>query len=194
VVPTRGAKAWHAADKTTTNPKERTVKFFPLLIVAAVAAGCAAERPRVETPPPKAAPVAACEPAPRTLVVRDTKPGNGKVVEGRSAVLVGYTGWIYDPKAPDCKGVMFDTSTGRPTPFGFMVGAGRVIKGWDQGLIGMRENGRRTLIIPPDMAYGDRGAGDKIPPGSTLLFEIELFQITWQPDSAAPAAPAKPPQ
>ena len=172
------------------------MKIFPLLAVAALAAGCAAERPRVvETPPPKPAPVAVCEPAPRTLVIRDTKPGTGKVVEARSAVLVGYTGWIYDPKAPDCKGVMFDTSTGRPTPFGFMVGAGRVIKGWDQGLLGMRENGRRTLVIPTHMAYGDRGAGDKIPPGATLMFDIELFQITWQPEGGgAPAAPAKPAQ
>lgn len=173
-----------------------------LLTLAALAAGCAAERPRVaETAPAKpAAPPPACEPAPRTLVVKDTVVGTGREVGPRSAVLVGYTGWIYDPKAPNCKGVMFDTSTGRSTPFGFMVGAGRVIKGWDQGLLGMREKGKRTLVIPADMAYGDRGAGDKIPPGSTLLFEIELFQITWQPDAAgasstpAPSAPRKPPQ
>ena len=172
------------------------MKLPALLTLAVLAAGCAADRPRTAevAPAPRPAPAPACEPAPKTLVVRDTKPGTGREVAVRSAVLVGYTGWIYDPKAPECKGVMFDTSTGRPTPFGFMVGAGRVIKGWDQGLLGMRENGKRTLIIPADMAYGDRGAGDKIPPGSTLMFDIELFQITWQPDAAAPAAPAKPPQ
>ena len=176
------------------------MKLPVMLTVAALAAGCAAERPRTVEPAPAPKPVpVACEPAPRTLVVKDTKVGTGKEVAARSAVLVGYTGWIYDPKAPECRGTMFDTSLGRPTPFGFMVGAGRVIKGWDQGLLGMRENGKRTLIIPPDMAYGDRGAGDKIPPGSTLMFDIELFQITWQPEpgSAAtpsPAAPAKPKQ
>ena len=183
------------------------MKLPVLLTVALIAAGCAAERPRVaETAPakPVAPPPPACEPAPKTLVVKDTEVGTGREVGPRSAVLVGYTGWIYDPKAPNCKGALFDTSTGRTTPFGFMVGAGRVIKGWDQGLIGMREKGKRTLIIPPDMAYGDRGAGDKIPPGSTLLFDIELFQITWQPDAAgapsnapsapAPSAPRKPPQ
>ena len=175
------------------------MKLPILLTVALIAAGCA-ERPRVAETAPAAPPPPACEPAPKTLVVKDTEVGTGRVVGVRSAVLVGYTGWIYDPKAPGCKGVLFDTSTGRSTPFGFMVGAGRVIKGWDQGLLGMREKGKRTLIIPPDMAYGDRGAGDKIPPGSTLLFEIELFQISWQPDPAAapaapaPSAPRKPPQ
>jgi FKBP-type peptidyl-prolyl cis-trans isomerase FkpA len=174
------------------------VKYPILLTLAVLAAGCAAERPRETAAPKPVAP--ACEPAPRTLVVKDTAVGSGREVGPRSAVLVGYTGWIYDPKAPNCKGTMFDTSTGRPTPFGFMVGAGRVIKGWDQGLLGMREKGKRTLIIPPDMAYGDRGAGDKIPPGATLLFDIEVFQITWQPDAPgaspapAPAAPAKPKQ
>lgn len=181
------------------------MRLTVLLTVAALAAGCAADKPRVAEAPPKPVPPApACEPPPRTLVVKDTEVGSGREVGVRSAVLVGYTGWIYDPKAPGCKGVQFDSSVGRPTPFGFMVGAGRVIKGWDQGLLGMREKGKRTLIIPPDMAYGDRGAGDRIPPGSTLLFEIELFQITWQPEPAgapasapsapAPSAPRKPPQ
>jgi FKBP-type peptidyl-prolyl cis-trans isomerase FkpA len=168
---------------------------FPLLLAVALVAGCAAETPRPAAPPAPVVTAPACEPAPKTLVVRDTQVGKGREVGPRSAVLVGYTGWIYDPKAPGCKGVMFDSSLGRSTPFGFMVGAGRVIKGWDQGLLGMRENGKRTLIIPPDMAYGDRGAGDKIPPGATLMFDIELHQITWTPDGqGAPAAPAKPAQ
>jgi FKBP-type peptidyl-prolyl cis-trans isomerase FkpA len=169
------------------------MRFSLLLVAAFVVAGCAADPPKPAAPAPKAA-APACEPAPKTLVVRDTEVGKGREVTPRSAVLVGYTGWIYDPKAPGCKGVMFDTSIGRSTPFGFMVGAGRVIKGWDQGLLGMREKGKRTLIIPPDMAYGDRGAGDKIPPGSTLMFDIELHQISWAPEGQAPAAPAKPVQ
>ena len=178
------------------------MKLPILFTLAALAAGCAAERPRVVEAPvaPRPAPPAACAPAPASLVVRDTEAGTGREVIARSAVLVGYTGWLYDPKAPNCKGLQFDTSTGRTTPFGFMVGTGRVIKGWDDGLLGMRENGKRTLIIPANMAYGDRGAGNSIPPGATLLFEIELHQITWQPEpgaapsSSGPAAPAKPPQ
>ena len=164
----------------------------PLITAAALAAGCAADRPRTaEAPARPAAP--ACEPAPKSLIVRDVVVGTGREVVPRSAVLVGYTGWLYDPKAAECKGVMFDTSTGRPTPFGFMVGAGRVIKGWDQGVVGMREKGKRTLIIPADMAYGDKGAGNKIPPGATLIFDVELFSIVADPP-AAPSAPAKPPQ
>ena len=154
------------------------MKFPILFTLALVAAGCATERRTAETSPPPARPAPTqCEPAPRTLVVRDTLAGTGREVVPRSAVLVGYTGWLYDPKAPDCKGVQFDTSLGRPTPFGFMVGAGRVIKGWDQGLLGMREKGKRTLIIPADMGYGARGAGGVIPPNATLLFDVELLDV-----------------
>jgi FKBP-type peptidyl-prolyl cis-trans isomerase len=122
-----------------------------------------------------------CVPPPKELVVKDMKNGTGQAVRVRSAVAVGYTGWVYDACKSDHKGVMFDTSAGRPTPFGFMVGAGRVIKGWDEGLIGMKEKGKRMLIIPPEKAYGNRAAGDKIPPNSTLVFEIDLDQIVYQP-------------
>ena len=153
------------------------MKLPLMLTLAALVAGCAAERPREAAPAPKPAPVAACEPAPRTLVVKDTKPGTGREVAPRSAVIVGYTGWIYDPKAPECRGTLFDTSTGRPTPFGFMVGAGRVIKGWDEGVAGMKVGGQRTLVIPPPMAYGERGAGGVIPPNATLIFDVELLDV-----------------
>ena len=105
-------------------------------------------------------------------------PPEGKVVEKGKAVLVHYTGWLYDPKAKDQKGEQFDTSVGRATPFGFVIGAGRVIKGWDEGVPGMREGGKRRLIIPAAMAYGEKGAGNgKIPPNATLLFEVELIKI-----------------
>jgi FKBP-type peptidyl-prolyl cis-trans isomerase len=150
----------------------------PIIAIAvlAAAAGCASpdSKPLVTTK-------ATCDPAPTQLVVKDIKEGSGRAVKFRSAVAVGYTGWLYDGCKSDLKGVMFDTSAGRATPFGFMVGAGRVIKGWDEGLIGMREKGKRMLIIPADKAYGDRAAGDKIPPNSTLVFEIDLDQIVYQP-------------
>ncbi|MBL0143026.1 MAG: FKBP-type peptidyl-prolyl cis-trans isomerase [Betaproteobacteria bacterium] len=125
------------------------------------------------------APAAAATPAPAVteLVKKDTKVGEGKLAEKEKAVLVHYTGWIYDPKAPDHKGAQFDTSVGRATPFSFLIGRGRVIKGWDEGVPGMKEGGKRTLIIPPAMGYGDKGAGGVIPPNATLLFEVELITV-----------------
>ena len=121
---------------------------------------------------------AACEAPPKELVTKDLKEGTGEVVVFKSAALVGYTGWLYDGCKPDHKGEMFDTSEKRSTPFGFVVGAGRVIKGWDQGVLGMKEDGTRLLIIPPEMGYGEKGAGNgKIPPNSTLVFEVTLMRI-----------------
>lgn len=111
------------------------------------------------------------------LVIKDTKVGEGRAAEKGKAVLVHYTGWLYDPKAPDQKGAQFDTSAGRSAPFGFIIGVGRVIKGWDEGVPGMKEGGKRTLVIPPAKAYGDKGAGGKIPPNATLLFEVELVKV-----------------
>lgn len=138
-----------------------------------------------------AAQAAGCPDAPKDLVVRDVKAGTGKTVGPRNAVLVNYTGWLYDPKAPDCRGKQFDTSIGKPTPFGFIVGAGRVIKGWDEGLIGMQEGGDRVLVIPASKAYGDKGAGGAIPPGATLTFEIHLIQIVFQPGVPNPPGPPR---
>ncbi|HEX4782449.1 MAG TPA: FKBP-type peptidyl-prolyl cis-trans isomerase [Usitatibacter sp.] len=121
---------------------------------------------------------AGCEPPPTQLVKKDLKEGDGKVVEFRTPILAGYTGWLYEPCAPDHKGAKFDSSEGRSTPFGFVVGAGRVIKGWDEGVIGMKEHGKRLLVIPPDKGYGERGAGGgKIPPNATLVFEVEVVEV-----------------
>ena len=150
-------------------------------VLAAFLAGCATEPPKPVAAAPK------CEPAPTQLMMSDLEPGQGDPINPRSAVLVGYTGWLYDPCKPDHKGEMFDTSAGRPTPFGLIVGTGRVIQGWDEGLIGMREKGKRLLIIPPDKAYGAKGAGDKIPPNATLVFEVELLQVIMR----GPPEPAK---
>jgi FKBP-type peptidyl-prolyl cis-trans isomerase len=112
-----------------------------------------------------------------TLQKTDTTEGTGtEAVKGKTAV-VHYTGWLYDPGAADKKGRKFDSSVDRGQPFTFPVGGGRVIRGWDEGVVGMRVGGRRTLVIPPDMAYGSRGAGGVIPPDATLVFDIELLDV-----------------
>lgn len=112
-----------------------------------------------------------------TLKIIDKKVGEGKEAKANSTVSVDYTGWIYDPAAPDKKGKKFDSSLDRGDPFAFVLGRGSVIRGWDEGVKGMKEDGQRTLIIPSDMAYGNRGAGGVIPPGATLVFDVELISV-----------------
>ncbi len=107
----------------------------------------------------------------------DTKVGNGDEAVIGKTVNVHYAGWVYDENAPDKKGKKFDSSYDRKEHFSFLLGAGRVIKGWDKGVLGMKVGGQRTLIIPPSMAYGERGAGNVIPPNATLLFEVELMGL-----------------
>ena len=121
------------------------------------------------------------------LILRDRSVGTGEAAVSGQAVAVQYTGWIYDPSKPYGKGTKFDSSRDRPAPFSFMLGAGRVIKGWDQGVVGMKPRGQRTLIIPSQMAYGDRGVGP-IAPNSTLIFDVELVDVlSPAPKAAAPA-------
>ena len=107
----------------------------------------------------------------------DLKQGTGAEAQTGHVVIVHYTGWLYDPDAPDGHGRKFDSSVDRGAPFGFFLGEGKVIKGWDQGVVGMKVGGKRTLIIPPDLAYGERGAGGVIPPNATLVFDVELLQV-----------------
>lgn len=104
----------------------------------------------------------------------DVVQGNG--AEARPGMVkVHYTGWLYDPGRPDGRGKKFDSSVDRGTPFEFHLGAGQVIAGWDQGVAGMKVGGKRTLVIPPHLGYGQRGAGGVIPPNATLLFDVELI-------------------
>jgi len=108
----------------------------------------------------------------------DVQAGSGAEAVAGKAVIVHYTGWLYDPAAPGNKGAKFDSSVDRKVPFGFILGAGRVIRGWDEGVAGMKVGGKRTLVIPPQMGYGERGAGGGvIPPNATLLFDVELIEV-----------------
>lgn len=111
------------------------------------------------------------------LIVDDVVLGDGDEATAGANVQVHYTGWLYAPEIENRRGDKFDSSLDRGDPFVFPLGAGRVIRGWDEGVAGMRVGGKRILIIPADMAYGDRGAGAVIPPGATLVFEVELLGV-----------------
>jgi len=112
-----------------------------------------------------------------SLQITDIVEGTGAVAEAGQVAVVHYTGWLYDAGADEQKGEKFDSSVDRGEPFSFPLGAGRVIRGWDQGVAGMKVGGKRRLVIPADMAYGDRGAGGVIPPGATLVFDVELIEL-----------------
>lgn len=111
------------------------------------------------------------------LTKTDVKVGSGAEAVTGKVVAVHYTGWLYDEKAADKKGAKFDSSLDRGAPFEFPLGGGRVIKGWDEGVVGMKVGGQRTLIIAPEYGYGARGAGGVIPPNATLLFDVELLDV-----------------
>ena len=114
---------------------------------------------------------------PTELKKIEVKQGTGAEAVSGKPVSVHYTGWLFDPSKPDQKGTKFDSSRDRGQPFSFPLGGGRVIKGWDEGVAGMKVGGQRTLIIPPDYGYGARGAGGVIPPNATLIFDVELLDI-----------------
>lgn len=107
----------------------------------------------------------------------DVRIGKGEEAITGKIVNVHYTGWLFDKAAPDNKGKKFDSSRDRPGNFAFPLGVGRVIRGWDQGVQGMKVGGQRTLIIPPSLGYGARGAGGVIPPNATLVFDVELLGV-----------------
>jgi FKBP-type peptidyl-prolyl cis-trans isomerase len=122
-------------------------------------------------------PAAAPAPAAGTLEIVELQPGAGATVAVGQRAVVQYTGWLYETSAPDKKGRQFDSSRTGGQPFRFVVGGGQVIKGWDQGVLGMKVGGRRRLTIPADLGYGDVGAGDVIPPGATLIFDVDLVAV-----------------
>jgi FKBP-type peptidyl-prolyl cis-trans isomerase len=107
----------------------------------------------------------------------DTVEGTGATAVAGKRVRVHYTGWLYDPTAKNSRGKKFDSSKDRGDPFSFGLGGGEVIRGWDEGVQGMKVGGTRVLTIPPHMGYGARGAGGVIPPNATLVFEVELLAV-----------------
>ena len=109
------------------------------------------------------------------LQITDTLPGTGPEARKGQTVTVHYTGWLYNNGQ---QGAKFDSSRDRKDPFQFPLGGGMVIKGWDEGVAGMKVGGQRTLIIPPEMGYGARGAGGVIPPNATLKFDVELLGVS----------------
>jgi FKBP-type peptidyl-prolyl cis-trans isomerase FkpA len=111
------------------------------------------------------------------LVKTDATTGSGAEATAGQQVTVHYTGWLYEESKADKKGSKFDSSRDRKEPFSFRLGAGQVIRGWDEGVAGMKVGGQRTLTIPPAMGYGARGAGGVIPPNATLVFDVELLDV-----------------
>jgi FKBP-type peptidyl-prolyl cis-trans isomerase len=107
------------------------------------------------------------------LEYRDIKVGDGPAPRSGQTCVVHYTGWLWQ----GAKGKKFDSSVDRGSPLSFPVGTGRVIPGWDEGVVSMKVGGKRELLIPPDLGYGDRGAGRDIPPKATLIFEVELLDV-----------------
>jgi FKBP-type peptidyl-prolyl cis-trans isomerase FkpA len=140
----------------------RDLRVSIVLIVTALAAGCGSATP---TSPGVVVPFSQV----------DLRVGTGADATTGKRVTVNYTGWLYDPAKTDQKGSQFDTSAARG-PFAFTLGAGAVIKGWDQGLVGMKVGGQRRLVIPPALGYGSVANGP-IPANSTLLFEVELIDV-----------------
>ena len=111
---------------------------------------------------------------PSGLKIIDTQPGTGASPKTGQTCVMHYTGWLYEDGT---KGKKFDSSVDRNEPFAFKIGVGQVIRGWDEGVSTMKVGGKRTLIIPPDLGYGARGAGGAIPPNATLIFDVELIGI-----------------
>jgi FKBP-type peptidyl-prolyl cis-trans isomerase FkpA len=139
------------------------VRFTTLITLLALVSCGGAEAPITSRPP-------------SAFSHTDLVVGSGAAARRGARLTVHYTGWLYDTKRPDNKGKQFDSSLGSE-PFTFTLGAGEVIRGWDQGFEGMRVGGKRRLIIPPDLGYGASGTSSGIPGNTGLVFEMELLDV-----------------
>jgi FKBP-type peptidyl-prolyl cis-trans isomerase FkpA len=141
------------------------MKALPVLALCGVALFVGACGKKEESA--KIAPAVVAVAPPTELQKTDVAKGTGEGISLGQVAVVHYTGWLFDPSAPEQKGAKFK----------FTIGAGEVIRGWDEGVQGMQPGGQRRLVIPADLGYGDRGAGNAIPPGATLVFDVELLAI-----------------
>jgi len=151
----------------------RVTTSFLMVLLVLVLAACREETDR----PPQTEDTTVGQSNITELVKVDEQVGTGNEAVAGRRVTVHYTGWLYDEGRPDHKGTKFDSSRDRNEPFPFRLGAGDVIRGWDDGVAGMKVGGRRTLTIPPSLGYGSRGAGGVIPPNATLIFDVELLDV-----------------
>ena len=142
------------------------------LALTLAAAGCDRNKSATPAQAPAAAPADA---TPIALQKVDTVQGSGATATAGKTVTVHYTGWLCSPNAQLQHGAQFDSSVGGQ-PFTFQLGSGQVIKGWDQGVEGMKVGGKRTIIVPADLGYGAQGAGP-IPPNANLIFDVELLDV-----------------
>lgn len=142
--------------------------FLPLALLLAATSACSGKTP---------APLPPGSDKITKLEISDVKVGNGEEATVGKQVSVHYTGWIYDETMPNHHGTRFDSSRDRHQPFEFTLGTGQVIRGWDEGVAGMKVGGQRTLVIPASMGYGSRGAGGVIPPNAALVFDVELLGV-----------------
>jgi FKBP-type peptidyl-prolyl cis-trans isomerase FkpA len=161
-----------------------TRKLFFVFLATAAAFGCAPDGASPESGETAAQADPAAETAAAVeieitpgLVMKKLENGYGRAAVAGDLASVHYTGWLYDENMADGRGKKFDSSVDRGQPFQFPLGAGRVIRGWDEGVVGMLIGEKRELKIAPELGYGDRGAGSAIPPGATLLFEVELLGL-----------------
>lgn len=167
-------------DRLRARTRRRTPLGLAVALALATTFGVAsAQTPSAGSAPAGAAPSLSSKIGAKVTELKkiDVTTGSGAEAVAGKTVVVHYTGWLYDPSAADGHGAKFDSSVDRKQPFGFPLGGGRVIKGWDDGVAGMKVGGKRTLVIPPAMAYGERGAGGVIPPNATLLFDVELIEV-----------------
>ena len=155
----------------------RTALVLAALFVVAPAAGQAPATPSAGNAPASSTTTSKFGATVTELKTIDQTQGTGAEAVAGKTVVVHYTGWLYDPATPDGHGRKFDSSVDRKVPFAFLLGSGKVIKGWDEGVAGMKVGGKRTLVIPPQKAYGEKGAGGVIPPNATLLFDVELIEV-----------------
>ena len=150
--------------------------FVPVAIACAISGtrlGCGAK----PNEGPASSGASASSSGVSALEISDLTRGTGSAIAPGQYAVVQYTGWLYEPGAPDHKGKEFDSSSKSGQPFRFRLDGGEVIKGWDQGVAGMQVGGKRRLVIPADLAYGTGGAGGVIPPGATLVFDVDLVGI-----------------